>query len=112
MLWAGQMMRSKRLQKVMAEMTHRVAQLLDEELKSNKEVISDWLQYPHPQSVSPKRNYKQLEQMDSKVWYPEMLPPSCKNMTARDRQRNYLKELAEKKKLAIHQAKVDQQVKS
>ena len=33
MLWAGQMMRSKRLQKVMAEMTHRVALLLDDEIK-------------------------------------------------------------------------------
>ena len=33
MLWAGQMMRSKRLQKIMAEMTHRVALLLDEEIK-------------------------------------------------------------------------------
>lgn len=33
MLWAGQMMRSKRLQKIMAEMTHRVALLLDDEIK-------------------------------------------------------------------------------
>ena len=36
MLWAGQMMRSKRLQKIMADMTHRVADLLNDELKVNR----------------------------------------------------------------------------
>ena len=98
MLWAGQMMRSKRLQKIMAEMTHRVALLLDEEIKSNKELIADWLSYPHAKSKSPKANTRMLEQMDSRIYYPEMLPPSCKLNTARERQRQFLKDLANRKK--------------
>ena len=35
MLWAGQMMRTKRLQRLMADFTHKVAQALDDEIEGN-----------------------------------------------------------------------------
>lgn len=50
------MMKSKKLQKLMAEMTDRVGQVLEDELHTNRNLIKDFISYPHSQSVSPQRN--------------------------------------------------------
>ena len=40
----------------MAEMTHKVAVILEEEMKYNRKLIGDWIKYPHSNSTSPTRN--------------------------------------------------------
>jgi len=87
-------MRTKPLQKIMAEMTDRIAAVLEDELKANNQFISDWVQYPHSHSVSPQRNTIQLEQLAAPVWYPEQLPASHTIQTARKKHRQLLNELA------------------
>jgi hypothetical protein len=61
MKWAAQMMRSKKLQKVMADYTDQVGHVLNEELRGNLKLVKDWVKYPHSQSVSPARNTMMLD---------------------------------------------------
>ena len=49
-------MRSKKLQGIMAEYVDKVAQVLENELASNKGLIKDWVAYPHSHNVSPARD--------------------------------------------------------
>lgn len=67
-------MRSKKLQKIMAEYTDSVAYVLEAELNSNLGLIEDWVKYPHSHSQSPARNTMKLSQLISPVWYPERPP--------------------------------------
>ena len=53
MKWAGLMMRSKKLQKIMAEFTDRVSRVLEDEIRGNQTFIKDWISYPHSHSTSP-----------------------------------------------------------
>lgn len=108
MLWAGQLMRSRRLQHIMADMTDRIAQVLNEEIKSNREFVSEWLRYPHShsQSQSPQSNTNsmsltnsmQLSQCEGKVWYPEQLSVIYKQTTARDKHRQMIENISAKNK--------------
>ena len=56
MKWAAQLMRSKKLQAIMADYREKVALVLEAELALNKGLIKDWVQYPHSQNVSPARD--------------------------------------------------------
>ena len=60
MKWAGMMMRSKKLQKVMADYVDAVAHCLEHELIGNTGLVRDWVGYPHSNSVSPTRNHLTL----------------------------------------------------
>ena len=44
------MMRTKKLQKVMANFTEQIALVLEEELRANQGLIQDWVAYPHSHS--------------------------------------------------------------
>ena len=49
-------MKSKKLQRVMADYTEKVAHILENELQGNNEIVKDWVSYPHSNSVSPQRD--------------------------------------------------------
>ena len=58
MKWAAQLMKSKKLQKIMVNFTEQIADCLDHELKGSLDLAADWVQYPHSQSGSPARNQR------------------------------------------------------
>lgn len=80
MKWAEMLMRSKKLQKIMASYTDQIAKVLELELRDQegKTLVSDYMNYPHshtPLSVSPQpRNTIQLESLSHPVWMPEKAP--------------------------------------
>ena len=60
MKWAAQLMKSKKLQKIMSEFTDRVGSVLEDEMRGNLGLISSWISYPQSHSVSPVRNMATL----------------------------------------------------
>ena len=53
-------MRSKKMQRIMADYTDQIAIVLETEIKGNIDLIKDWMKYPHSHSQSPKRDSKML----------------------------------------------------
>ena len=107
MKWAAQLMRSKKLQKIMAGYTEQIAKVLEDELhgEDKRDLVSDWIGYPHKhsQSVSPQaRNKMHLEQLQHPIWMPEKAPViSTKDggvQTVHSKQRRHLNSLAIKNK--------------
>lgn len=88
--WAGQLMRSKKLQRIMAEYNETISAVLDEELKGNTDLIKDWVKYPHRHSQSPKRNQIMLPDLENPVWFPEKAPMSQKLVNVYNKQKQHL----------------------
>ena len=96
MKWAAQLMKSKKLQRVMADYTEKVAQILENEMRGNTEIVKDWVSYPHSNSVSPQRDSLQIDDLRSPIWYPERETKQSHVKTAFNKSKQHLRKLAVK----------------
>ena len=96
MKWAAQLMKSKKLQRVMADYTEKVAQILENEMQGNTEIVKDWVSYPHSNSLSPQRDQMMLEELRSPIWYPERPSKVPHVQTAFNQTKQHLRKLAVK----------------
>lgn len=74
----------------MAQYNETVASVLDEEMKGNKELIGDFVKYPHRHSQSPRRNFTLLPDVDNPVWHPQKAPVSQKLVNVYNKQKQHL----------------------
>lgn len=52
--WTVNFLKHKKLQPVIAQFADKVKFLLDDELRTNSQLVTDYLHYPHKQSPQPR----------------------------------------------------------
>ena len=96
--WAGLLMKSKKMRIMFSEFSDKMAEVIDVEFRKNKDLMSDWIQYPHVQNLpiekmQKSKDYIPAEDGDIPIYYPKKALPNISGNTAQSKAKKHLKDM-------------------